>query len=258
MAGARRLLLAGLLLLPVTALGFTLRLDLRLVDAVLASALLVTLPLLALAQLPLLRRAIPPRIEVYASSALTLGGLTVFALLAGFTGPGLAAMGLGPAPPATILRVGGGLFVACMVLTVLTLGVDRWLGGADSRLMERLIPRSGTEKWLFVGVSFVAGFGEEIVYRGYLLAVLSEPLGGPWMALLVSSLAFGMLHGYQGGGGIVRTALLGGILGAGLVLTGSLWPAIAAHTVVDLVGGLVLGPRVYPESGGENLGEEEG
>lgn len=253
MRWARGLFVAGIASLVPLAVGFHLRLGLRFVDAGLAAGLLLALPLLALAQLPLMERGLPPRRDVYASSALTLGVLTVLALGAGATGPGLAAMGLGAEAPLAVVRVGGGLFVACMVLTVLTLGLDRWLGGAAAGLMERLIPRSPEERRLFVGVSVVAGVGEEIVYRGYLVAVLSGPLGGPWTALLVSSLAFGTLHGYQGGGGIVRTGLLGGVLGTGLVVTGSLWPAIVAHTLVDLVGGLVLGPRMYPEATDENL-----
>lgn len=247
MASARVLFLAGFgLWLPV-ALGLHVRLGLRLVDGALAAALLVTVPFLALAQLPLLKHALPERVEVYASSAVTLGVLAFFALVAGATGPGLQAMGLGLAGWRTVLGVGLGLFVACLVLTLVTLGLDRLLGGADARLMRRLIPRTSRERRLFAGVSLMAGLGEEIVYRGYLVTVLTGALGGPWMALLVSSLAFGTLHGYQGGGGVVRTALLGALLGGGFIATGSLWPAIVAHTAVDLVGGLILGPRVYPE-----------
>jgi membrane protease YdiL (CAAX protease family) len=247
-ASARRLLVAGLVLLVPVALGFHLRVGLRLADAFLSSALVVTLPLLALAQLPLLRHGLPERVEVYASSALTLGMLTFLALVAGATGPGMAAMGLGPADPVEVLGVAGVLFVACLLLTALTLRLDDWIGGVDVALMRRLIPRTSREKVLFGGVSVVAGVGEEIVYRGYLVTVLAGVMGDPWVALLVSSLAFGLLHGYQGGGGIVRTALLGGVLGAGFVVTGSLWSAIVAHTAVDLVGGLVLGPKVYPEA----------
>jgi membrane protease YdiL (CAAX protease family) len=258
MASARLLVLAGLGLWAPVALGLHLRLGLPLADGALAAALLVTAPLLALAQLPLLKHALPERVEVYASSAATLAVLTFLALVAGWRGPGLEAMGLGPAGWGTVLGGGAILFGGCLLLSLLTMGLDRLLGGADTRLMRRLIPRTPRERRLFAGVSLVAGVGEEIVYRGYLVTILSAALGGPWWALLASSLAFGMLHGYQGGAGIVRTALLGGLLGAGFVLTGSLWPAIVAHTAVDLVGGLILGPRVYPEAPPENLAPPEG
>ena len=104
---------------------------------------------------------------------------------------------------------------------------------------------------LFAGLSLMAGFGEEVVFRGFLLAVLTPALGDPWTALLASSLAFGVLHVYQGSFGIVRTAALGALLGVPVVLGASLWPSIVVHALVDLVGGLVVGPRTIPPVEGE-------
>ena len=93
-------------------------------------------------------------------------------------------------------------------------------------------------------LSLAAGLGEEIVYRGYLLAVLAPLFDGPWTAALVSSMAFAVLHAYQGPVGIVRSGLLGFLFAAAFLLHGSLWPVIAVHAGVDLVSGLVLGPRM--------------
>jgi hypothetical protein len=83
-----------------------------------------------------------------------------------------------------------------------------------------------------------------MAYRGYAMAVLTPMLGSAWGAALLSSLVFGFLHAYQGALGMVRTGLLGLILAASLIVSGSVWPAIIAHAGVDLIGGLVLGERM--------------
>jgi membrane protease YdiL (CAAX protease family) len=117
-------------------------------------------------------------------------------------------------------------------------------GKTESRLLLALIPRTRHERTVFGGLSVVAGLGEEIAYRGYLLAVLAPAFGDPWTAVAVSSASFGLLHAYQGAHGIVRTGVLGALFAAAFVASGNLWPAVAVHTVVDLVGGLWLGPRL--------------
>jgi membrane protease YdiL (CAAX protease family) len=116
----------------------------------------------------------------------------------------------------------------------------------ESPILADLLPRTAHDRRLFAGLALLAGFGEEVVFRGFLLAVLTPAFGDPWTALLVSSLAFGVLHVYQGSYGILRTATLGGMLGLSVVIESSLWPAVIIHVLVDLVGGLVIGPRTIP------------
>jgi membrane protease YdiL (CAAX protease family) len=47
--------------------------------------------------------------------------------------------------------------------------------------------------------------------------------------------------------GIVRTTCLGFLLAASFLLSGSLWPAVLAHTILDVLGGLVLGETLVRE-----------
>ncbi len=230
-------------LILVTA-GFHLRLELRLVDAIFVTVLLVGLPALTLAQLPYLAGEAIERSAAYAGSAITIGVLGTAALVLGGFGPGLAAMGLGPAAPALLLRTTGAIAVAAIGLMLAFHLVERVTGIGETAILRQLIPRTGPERAVFTGLSFVAGLGEEVAYRGYLLALLTPAFGDPWTAVAVSSASFGLLHAYQGAVGIVRTALLGAAFAASLVWSGTLWPAIAVHTVVDLVGGLWLGPRL--------------
>jgi membrane protease YdiL (CAAX protease family) len=67
-----------------------------------------------------------------------------------------------------------------------------------------------------------------------------------------AAVLFGLLHLYQGGLGILRTGSIGLVLGAGTLATGSLMPAILAHTLLDMtstivrVGALPPAPAAKP------------
>ncbi|HEX2079621.1 MAG TPA: type II CAAX endopeptidase family protein [Longimicrobium sp.] len=86
----------------------------------------------------------------------------------------------------------------------------------------------------------LAAFGEEMVFRGYLMRRLTDLVGGTrvgWaVALVVSSAFFGWAHGYQGPAGMVATGLIGASIGLLYLRTGrNLWMAIICHAVVDTV-----------------------
>ena len=64
------------------------------------------------------------------------------------------------------------------------------------------------------------------------------------MALALTSGAFALLHSYQGVLGVVRTGVIGVTMGAVFLHTGSLWPPMVAHVLIDLVVGFVLAERL--------------
>lgn len=231
----------------LATLGLYLRLEVGLVQGVLVGFLVFTLPVLSIAQLPLMSDTRIDRPGVYAGSAVTLAGLSMISLVVGAVGPGLEALRLGPigwsALGLATLRLGA----ASAVLVGFFHLVGRFAAIPESPILAQLLPRSPAERRMFAGLSAMAGFGEEVVFRGFLLAVLTPALGDVWMALVVSSLAFGVLHVYQGAFGIIRTAALGGLLGVSVVVDGSIWPAVIVHFLVDIVGGLVIGPRTVPQ-----------
>lgn len=99
------------------------------------------------------------------------------------------------------------------------------------------------EKAAFALLSMIAGFGEEIAYRGYAITALALITGSTPMAVVVSSAAFGVIHTYQGWIGIVRTGLLGAVLAGVFLISDSIWPPIAVHASLDLWAGLVVGDR---------------
>jgi len=104
--------------------------------------------------------------------------------------------------------------------------------------------------WLAVSWT-IAAFGEEMVFRGYLLnrvADLFERSQGGWViGLIISAALFGLGHAYQGITGILETFLFGCVM-AGLYLTGqrSLWLPVIAHGVYDTTAFILIFLGLYP------------
>jgi membrane protease YdiL (CAAX protease family) len=208
------------------------------------------LPSLSLAQLPLLRAYEVHRIPVYLGSGATILVIGVVALLLGLPSGGVTDLRLTWIPLAQTLGWVVGATAAGLGVIAIFAPLERGLSGGSSRLTLDLIPRTADEKRVFAGLSLAAGLGEETAYRGYALSVIQLLGPGPWLAAVVSSLAFGVLHAYQGSLGIVRTGMIGFILAVPTLLTGSLVPAMIAHTLIDLVAGFVIGPRMLARSEG--------
>lgn len=99
-----------------------------------------------------------------------------------------------------------------------------------------LLPRTQGERRLFTLVGITAGVCEEWLYRGFFLAVVAALAGGPptLILVLVAAAAFGLAHAYQGPGGILLTAVLGGVLAALYLQTGSLLLPVVLHGLIDL------------------------
>ncbi len=243
---------AGLALVSTFALGVATELSFREVLAL--PVFLVVFPALALAQTPFLAHIRFERIPAYLSSGITILVMGGLAMALAVLGPGTDASGIAPIAPLDFMAWTAGLTLAAVVLSLAFRPLEEraWgpspRGTLDEGMVDALLPRTPEERRLFAGLSLAAGWGEEITYRGYVPAALVLAGAGPWAAMGVAAAAFGFLHAYQGPVGVVRTALLGLLLGASVILTGSLFPAMAAHALVDLVLGLVLGPRLLDRS----------
>jgi len=93
--------------------------------------------------------------------------------------------------------------------------------------------------WLIVAWT-MAGFAEEMFFRGYLMNRISDLVGsgraGWTSALLVSSLLFGLAHGYQGLAGAIGAAEIGLLLGVMYLWNKrNLWMNIACHGFIDSI-----------------------
>ena len=103
-----------------------------------------------------------------------------------------------------------------------------------------LSPRSGMELSIFISLSIVAGFVEEILFRGYLQRQIGAMAGKAWVGVIVSALIFGAGHGYEGTRNMVRIAVFGAMFGALALWRKSLRPGMMAHAFQDGLAGVGL------------------
>ena len=90
-----------------------------------------------------------------------------------------------------------------------------------------------------------AGFGEEIIWRGFIMTQISRLFGegkiGWVIALFSSAIIFGLVHAYQGVTGILMTGFTGIVFG--LVFLNSkrnLWASIFAHAFTDSLAFILI------------------
>ena len=91
-----------------------------------------------------------------------------------------------------------------------------------------------------IAVFIVSSFGEEVIYRGFLITRISE-IGAnkkSWIRLAVvfSSVIFGLVHFDWGLMGVVQTGLMGLALGISFLLVKrNLWILVLAHAYMDAI-----------------------
>jgi membrane protease YdiL (CAAX protease family) len=175
-------------------------------------------------------------VAAVAAVALALGGR-------GLSGPPVPTIDEVPGTP---VFAGAGWVVVGWMLTVvvLSLAISAKVPSARARLLTAfsrlgdgwaLYPRSTRGAVWWVAVSLTAGCCEELVYRRLLPDLVTRLAGdgllAPWV---LSSLAFGLAHRSQGMRGMLVTGVLGAALFLLVAVTGTLWPAVAVHTIFDL------------------------
>ena len=240
---ARGITWLGVVLFWVVVVILARPVGLPLYDAILLAVLLAAVPVFSMAQLPLIEGVLIDRRSAYWSSIVTLWILGTACWFVGTRDMGAAAVGLVGLAPAPLVLWSVGLTLAGMLVIALFRPIVSWAGGEDSRLLRQLLPRTRRERQVFALLAVAAGGSEELAYRGYAIPVLA-PLIGTFGAAVLTTVVFGILHGYQGRLGILRTGVMGGVLAWGFLASGSLWPPIIAHTLIDLLAGIVFGERL--------------
>ena len=183
------------------------------------------------------------RSERYLSSIRQIAILLAVLLLACWW-HGHAAASLGLALPSS------GLALWTLLIPLILLPLMHFIGKRQERKLDAAalaahqdkirkndnIPRTPAEMRLFVVLSFFMGGGWELLYRGFLIMVLS-PWLGTWGAVLVSGMSYGCGHGYHGPKQMVASMGMALVLSVAYVLTGSLWWLIIIHIGMPWMGG---------------------
>ncbi len=112
----------------------------------------------------------------------------------------------------------------------------------------------GNWKLAAIGLPLIwvmAGFGEEWVWRGWLMNRVAAVFRKPWLGWLVSLAAvnamFGLAHFYQGLTGMVEAGLDGVLFGLVYLAAGrNLWVAVLAHGVQDTTDLVLIFTGTYP------------
>jgi hypothetical protein len=125
-----------------------------------------------------------------------------------------------------------------------------WRRGVErrERKLHLFMPRTPSERGLWVAVAVAAGVSEEVTYRGVMVAVLGGITGSMLAAAIVASLIFGLSHVVQGWKSAAIITVIALLLHGLVALSGTLLLAIAIHSIYDIVAGLAYGRM------GEKLG----
>lgn len=114
------------------------------------------------------------------------------------------------------------------------------LGPSNARTVDILLPRTGLEMAVWIGVSLTAGFCEEAVFRGYLQKQFHVLTGSAAIAVLAQAVLFGIAHGYQGIKNVIVITVLGLLYGLLALGRGNLRPGMLAHAWSDVYGGVPI------------------
>jgi uncharacterized protein len=150
------------------------------------------------------------------------------------------------------LGVAAGVLLEVFELFVTQPLLVKWLGREPD--LETFQALHANLKWTLVAIAgawTLAAFGEEMVYRGYLMNRVADLLHRTRAAWIVSLMAvhigFGLAHAYQGVTGAIDEGLMGLLLGLIYLRTGrNLAVPIIAHGVSDTIDFVLIFFGKYP------------
>lgn len=101
---------------------------------------------------------------------------------------------------------------------------------------EPMAPHTRQERRMFTIVAITAGCCEEVMFRGFLLALFASWIG-LMAAVAINVAAFAIFHAYYGWKGILKTGAFGLVMALLALWSASLIPVIILHAGIDLGGG---------------------
>lgn len=132
--------------------------------------------------------------------------------------------------------------VAAAVVLVLAVLVMRpmWRKAVEerNRIVYLFMPSDRVEKLLWIAASALAGFGEEVSWRGVQTALLARVTGSAAAAIALCIAMFAVSHVQQGWKSVFIIAPFAAAFHLLVWLSGSLYVAMAVHFLYDAIAGL--------------------
>jgi membrane protease YdiL (CAAX protease family) len=180
-------------------------------------------------------KPIPPKLRRYRS---LIGGfifMFVLALLVAHTEE------VSLFPPFVLQPVAWTVSLAYVALLLLRIR-SAWAKIPEQRKqhMRLLLPENRAELVYWVPISLLAGLVEETVYRGVAYQLLLQGTRSSALAILLCVIAFGVAHMTQGPKAALGVGLIGALLHALVILSGSLYVAMVVHALYDLILGIMV------------------
>jgi membrane protease YdiL (CAAX protease family) len=131
------------------------------------------------------------------------------------------------------------LAVAILLLIYLaTRGLNMFLpADQQGNPLMAALPIGWTAKTVWICLSFAAGIGEEVVFRGYLQRQLRALTTRLDLAIVLQALVFGVAHIYEGQAAVMRIVLIGAVFGIMAAWRGNIRACIIAHVTIDVLAG---------------------
>ncbi|MGC2246526.1 MAG: CPBP family intramembrane glutamic endopeptidase [Terriglobales bacterium] len=105
--------------------------------------------------------------------------------------------------------------------------------------MQLMLPRGGVEVTVWIAMSVTAGICEETIFRGYLQRQFMALTKSAPAGILLSALAFGGAHAYQGFRFVILISVFGAMFGILAYWRGTVRPGMMAHAWQDSLGGVL-------------------
>jgi membrane protease YdiL (CAAX protease family) len=155
-----------------------------------------------------------------------------------------------------LLGVTVGLTLFYFAVATVSGWISLYFGEKESPYALALRPQTTLERFVWVGaMSPTAGFCEEIIFRGIAISVAFMLGADAVIAVVMTSFLFALGHAVYGTTWMIGTMVLGVASAAVVLWSGSLWPAIIAHTLYDMTVYYVFDEPAASESGGDASSE---
>lgn len=188
------------------------------------------------AQKILASRPLPPRQRYFVSAVVQVSLFTLLSLVIGWQNDVVLFARVAPPPIAVAM---GGLFLAIAI----PFGWTRWVKAVRERkkVVALFMPINSRERALWVAAAAMAGFGEEITWRGVQTTLLTRLTGDLYVAIALAIVMFSIAHAIQGWKSVGVIAVFSTAFHGLVLLSGSLYVGMVVHFLYDLVAGLSYG-----------------